>query len=115
MATLLLTVRFLLELALGVAFVVATSGLLSGVVGWLLGGALAIFVYWLWGTLIGPKAPRRLAFVPRTALEAVFFVAATGLLAASGHWAAAAAFFVVWAVDTVLIRAQGITEEDFGR
>lgn len=81
---LLLTFRFLLELALLAAYVVAIGRLVGGATGWLLGIVAAVLVAAVWGVLLSPRRPVRSPVVLRVVVELALFVLAGALLAASG-------------------------------
>lgn len=81
---LLLTLRFLLELALLAAYVVALGRLVGGVGGWVLGVVVALLVAGVWGVLLSPRRPVSSPVALRVAIELVLFVVAGALLAASG-------------------------------
>jgi hypothetical protein len=80
----LIALRFLLELALMTAWVVAPVRLLGGVLGWLVGLLLLVAVTAVWGVLLSPRRRVRLPLGARVVIELVLFVAAAALLAASG-------------------------------
>ena len=81
---LLLTLRFLLELALWASFTVATVRLVDGWPGWVLGLLATAAVTVLWGLLLSPRRRIALPVAVRVTIELVLFVAAGALLAASG-------------------------------
>jgi hypothetical protein len=81
---LLMGLRFLLELALLVAYVVGSVRLLPGVLGWLVGLVLAVAVATMWGVLLSPRRPVRLPVLVRVVIELALFAGAGALLAASG-------------------------------
>jgi len=80
----LLTFRFLLELALLAAYVVALGRLVGGVLGWVLGAVVAVVVAGVWGLLLAPRRRVQAPLALRVVVELVLFVAAGALLAASG-------------------------------
>ena len=80
----LLGLRFLLELALLAAFIVAAVRLVSGPLGWVLGVGLAAVVGALWGVLLSPRRPVRWPVLARILIELALFAGAAALLAASG-------------------------------
>lgn len=80
----LLTFRFLLELALLAAYVVAVGRLVGGVAGWVLGAVGAVVVAGIWGVLLAPRRRVQSPVALRVAVELVLFVLAGALLAASG-------------------------------
>jgi hypothetical protein len=61
---------------------------------WLALPAAAVVIV-LWGTFIGPRAPRRLADPARLVLELAVFAAATAALVAVGHVVLAVVFALV--------------------
>lgn len=87
----LLTLRFLLELALLAAYAVVGVGLVAGVAGWVLGAALVLLVAAAWGQFLSPRRRHELGLGRRIALELVLFLAAGAGLAAVGRpvWGAA--------------------------
>ncbi len=101
-------VRFCLELcavaALGYWGFGASD---SAVVQWLLGVGAPVAFAMLWGALVAPKAPRRLADPARFGLEVVVFGLAAVALADAGQSALAIAFAVVIVVNLGLMFALG--------
>ncbi|MGD9955859.1 MAG: DUF2568 domain-containing protein, partial [Candidatus Nanopelagicales bacterium] len=81
---LLLTFRFLLELALLAAYVVAVGRLAGGVLGWVAGAVVALLVAAVWGLLLSPRRRVQAPLAVRIVVELLLFVAAGVLLAASG-------------------------------
>ncbi len=100
----LITVRFLLELALMAAVVVAPVRLLGGALGWLVGLLLLGAVTAVWGILLSPRRRVRLPLVARVTVELALFVTASGLLAASGLVGLGAALLVLELVDLGLLQ-----------
>ena len=100
-----LGVRFLLEIAMLVAL-----GWVGGEIGssWVIRVGLAIVLPLVaavvWGMFIAPKASRRLADPAKLLVELVLFSAACVGLAAVGHPWLAAAFAIVLAVNTAVLR-----------
>jgi hypothetical protein len=80
----LITLRFLLELALWSSFTVACVRLIDGWVGWAVGLALSAVVIVLWGLLLSPRRRVPAPVGVRVVVELALFVAAGALLAASG-------------------------------
>jgi hypothetical protein len=80
----LITLRFLLELALFASYVVAVGRLIEGVVGWLTGLVLAVALAVVWGMFLSPRRQVRLPLAARVAIELVLFVGAGVLLMLSG-------------------------------
>lgn len=93
--------------------VLGCSVLIDGIAGWSVGIAGAFVAGAVWTLFIAPKAGRRLEQAPRIAAEFVLFGAAAALLVAGGLGLWGVALFVLWVVDTALIVAFRITEEDF--
>ncbi len=77
----LLTVRFLLELALLAAYAVSVARLVGGAVGWAAGAAAALVVATVWGLLLAPRRRYDASLPVRIAVELVLFAGA-----ASGLW-----------------------------
>jgi len=100
-----LGVRFLLELAMLVAL-----GWVGGEIGssWVIRVGLAIALPLVaavvWGMFIAPKAPRRLTDPAKLLVELLLFSGACVGLAAVGHPWLAAAFAIVVAVNTAVLR-----------
>jgi hypothetical protein len=87
----LITIRFLLELALWSSFTISSVRLIDGPLGWVTGFLLTAVVITIWALLISPRRPVRLPVAARVAIELALFVLAASLLAASGLvWAGAA-------------------------
>lgn len=80
----LITLRFLLELALFASYVVAVGRLIEGVVGWLTGLVVAVALAVVWGMFLSPRRQVRLPLAARVAIELVLFVGAGVLLMLSG-------------------------------
>jgi Protein of unknown function (DUF2568) len=98
-----LAVRFLLEL-------VALAGLAEGgdaAAGWPAAVAAVVAGAVVWGLWCAPRARRRLARAPRTAVEAAVFGLGAAGFAAAGRVPLAAGFAVVAAANWVLLIAQG--------
>ncbi len=72
----LLTVRFLLELALLAAYAVSGARLVGGALGWLVGAAAAIAVATVWGLLLAPRRRYDTALAVRVGVELVLFAGA---------------------------------------
>lgn len=89
----LLTVRFLLELALLAAYAVSAARLVGGAVGWVVGVAVALVVATVWGLLLSPRRRYDASLAVRIAVELVLFAAAGAGLWLSGlpGWGAALA------------------------
>ena len=100
----LIALRFLLELALMTAFVVAPVRLIDGARGWLVGLLRLLAVTTAWGVLLSPKRRVRLPLVARVAVELVLFLTASALLAASGLVGLGVALLVVELVDLGLLQ-----------
>ena len=100
----LITVRFLLELALWSSFTVSLVRLVDGPLGWVLGLLLTAVVTTLWAVLLSPRRPVRLPVAARVAIELGLFVAATVLLVASGLVVAGAVLLLVELVDLGLLQ-----------
>jgi Na+/H+-translocating membrane pyrophosphatase len=80
----LITLRFLLELALLFSYVLVCVRLLDGALGWVVGLLLAVAVATVWGMLLSPRRPVRLPLAARLGIELALFAAASSLLALSG-------------------------------
>jgi hypothetical protein len=113
MKSLALTIRFLLELAMLVAFVVGVHALIGGAIGWVAGVVVATLGITAWAIWIAPKAPHRPSQPIRIALEALLFGAAAAALIAGGLLLWGLVLIVIWALDIGAIVAFGITEDDF--
>lgn len=100
----LIALRFLLELALMAAVVVAPVRLLGGVVGWLVGLLLLLAVTAVWGILLSPKRRVRLPLAARVAIELALFLTASALLVASGLVGLGVALLVVELLDLGLLQ-----------
>ena len=100
----LITVRFLLELALWSSFTVSLVRLVDGPLGWVLGLLLTTVVTTLWAVLLSPRRPVRLPVAARVAIELGLFVAATVLLVASGLVVAGTVLLLVELVDLGLLQ-----------
>jgi hypothetical protein len=100
----LIAVRFLLELALMAAWVVAPVRLLGGVLGWLVGLLLLVAVTAVWGILLSPKRRVRLPLAARVAIELVLFASASVLLVASGLVGLGVVLLVVELIDLGLLQ-----------
>ncbi len=100
----LITVRFLLELALWSSFTISSVRLLDGLLGWVTGLLLTAAVVVLWAVLLSPRRPLRLPVAFRVVIELTLFVLAASLLAAAGLAAAGAALLVVELLDLGLLR-----------
>lgn len=113
MKSLLLTLRFVLEISMLAGIAVGLALIVGGVAGWLAGVSLAILAAGLWGVFVAPKAEKRLPTAKRVALEVVLFGSAAGLLIAGGEVVWGSVLIALYVVDTALILALGVTEEDF--
>ncbi len=113
MRSILLTFRFVLEIALLAGIAIGAAETVGGVIGWIAGVALAVVVALIWGTFVSPKAPHRLSVSPRIVLELALFAAASALLVAAGHIASGAALIVLYAINIAAITLLGVTEDDF--
>ena len=87
----LISARFLLELALWSSFTVACVRLVDGWLGWVVGLALTAVVTVLWGLLLSPRRPISLPVAVRVTIELALFLFAGILLATSGLVALGAA------------------------
>jgi Protein of unknown function (DUF2568) len=102
-----LGVRFLLELAALASLVFAGVALVHGILGWLVGTALAAAAGVAWGLVVAPRARLSWPTPARLAVEvAVFVVAASGLLLA-GYGVAAAVLSGVYLLDRLALWAAG--------
>ena len=100
----LITLRFLLELALWSSFTVSLVRLVDGPLGWVLGLILTTVTTTLWAVLLSPRRPVRLPVAARVAIELGLFVAATVLLVASGLVVAGTVLLLVELVDLGLLQ-----------
>jgi hypothetical protein len=100
----LIALRFLLELALMTAVVVAPVRLIDGVLGWLVGLLLLLAVTAVWGILLSPKRRVRLPLAARVAIELALFSTASVLLVASGLVGLGVALLVVELLDLGLLQ-----------
>ncbi|HYO19770.1 MAG TPA: YrdB family protein [Dermatophilaceae bacterium] len=99
----LITVRFLLELALWSSFTIASVRLIDGPLGWVTGLLLTAVVITLWAVLLSPRRPVRLPVAVRVAIELALFVVAASLLAAAGLAAAGAGLLALELLDLGLL------------
>jgi len=100
----LITVRFLLELALWSSFTVSCVRLIDGPLGWVTGLLLSAVVIVLWGVLLSPRRIIRLPVAARVVIELALFVAAAALLAVAGLPVAGAVLLAVELVDLGLLQ-----------
>jgi Protein of unknown function (DUF2568) len=100
----LITLRFLLELALWSSFTVALVRMVDGWLGWVLGLAATGLVVVVWGLLLSPRRRVDLPFAARVAVELLLFALAALLLAAAGLGGWAVALVVVELVVLGLLR-----------
>jgi hypothetical protein len=100
-----LGIRFALELCAIAALAYWGTETGSGAVGWLLAlGAAGLFVA-VWGTLLAPRARRRLPMRARIPLELVLFGLAAAALAAAGRAWLGVLFGVVAVLNIALVYA----------
>jgi hypothetical protein len=100
----LIALRFLLELALMTAFVVAPVRLIDGALGWVVGLVLLLAVTAVWGILLSPRRRVRLPLGARVVVELALFLTASVLLVASGLVVLGIALLVVELVDLGLLQ-----------
>lgn len=100
----LIALRFVLELALMTAFVVAAVRLIDGALGWVVGLLLLLAVTAVWGILLSPRRRLRLPLGARVAIELALFLTASLLLVASGLVVLGVALLVVELVDLGLLQ-----------
>jgi len=100
----LITVRFLLELALWASFTVSCVLLIDGPLGWVIGLLLTAVVTVLWGVLLSPRRIVRLPVVARVVIELALFLAAAALLAVAGLPIVGAGLLGLEIVDLVLLQ-----------
>ena len=100
----LITVRFLLELALWSSFTVSLVRLIDGPLGWVFGLLLSAVVIALWAVLLSPRRLIRLPVAVRVTIELILFAAAAALLAAAGLAGAGIALFVLELLDLGLLQ-----------
>lgn len=99
----LLTIRFLLELALWASFTVSMVRLIEGPVGWFAGLGLTALGMTLWAVLLSPRRPVRLPIAVRVAIELTLFALAASLLAAAGLASAGVALLALELLDLGLL------------
>jgi hypothetical protein len=105
LATLLLGVRFLTELALVAAAAWAGAARTRSIpLAVVLGVVAAVVVAAIWGLWIAPTSRRRLPDPARLALEIVLFAAAAAGLAFAGRAVVGAAIGIVGAATAVAVR-----------
>lgn len=100
----LITLRFLLELALWSSFTVSAVRLIEGPLGWAVGLLLTVIVMIIWAVLLSPRRPVRLAVGIRVAIELTLFVIAAVLLSAAGLTLAAVILLVLELLDLGLLQ-----------
>ena len=100
----LITVRFLLELALWSSFTISSVRLIDGPLGWVAGLLLTAVVITLWAVLLAPRRPVRLPIEVRVAVELALFAVAAALLVAAGLSAAGAALLALELIDLGLLQ-----------
>ena len=100
----LIALRFLLELALMAAFVVAPIRLIDGVRGWLVGAVLLFAATAVWGILLSPRRRVQLPLAARVVIELALFASASALLVASGLVVFGIGLLVVELVDLGLLQ-----------
>lgn len=113
MKSLLLIVRFFLEISMYAGIVVGVAGIVGGVFGWVLGVVAALAAVGVWALFISPKAVKRLPTAQRVVAEVVLFALAAALLITAGNFFWGLALLVIYTVDTFFILLFGVTEEDF--
>jgi hypothetical protein len=111
--SLLLSLRFVLEISMLAGLAIGTAVLIGGTFGWVCGAVVAVLAAGIWGVFIAPKAEKRLPTGKRITVEIILFVAAGGLLIGAGEIIWGAALIALYAFDTMMILLMGITEEDF--
>lgn len=102
-----LAVRFLLELALLVAWGYAALRTVHGAWQWPVTAAVPLLVIAVWSQFLAPKAPRRLGTPGQLALELVLFGGAAAALWSVGAGVAGIVGLALWLVDRVAIMALG--------
>ena len=102
-----LALKFLLELAMLVAFVVWGSSVGTGVEAVIAAIAAPAAATVLWAIFAAPRSSRRLPTAARVPFELSVFGLAAAALAAAGHWIAALVFGVLVLVNAVLLTAFG--------
>lgn len=100
----LITLRFLLEIALWSSFTVSAVRLIEGPLGWAVGLLLTVFVMVVWAVLLSPRRRVRLAVGIRVAIELTLFVMAAVLLAAAGLTLAGVILLVLELLDLGLLQ-----------
>jgi hypothetical protein len=99
----LITVRFLLELALWSSFTISSVRLIDGPLGLVTGLLLTAVVMTLWAVLLSPRRPVRMPVAVRVGIELTLFVVAASLLAAAGLAAAGASLLALELLDLGLL------------
>ncbi len=100
----LITLRFLLELALWSSFTVSAVRLIEGPLGWAMGLLLTVIVMVVWAVLLSPRRPVRLAVGVRVAIELTLFVIAAVLLSAAGLMLVGVILLVLELLDLGLLQ-----------
>ncbi|AQP46944.1 hypothetical protein BW730_04815 [Tessaracoccus aquimaris] len=98
-----LTVRFVLELAMLAGVATVVTRLLPGAWGWVAAAVSVVAVATLWGLLLSPKAKVVLPAWGRLALEAVLFVGTGIALAVLGMPVVGLTGVGVWALHRVAL------------
>ena len=89
-----LTVRFLCELAMLVALAYCGFDVFDGAVAWVVGVGAPVAVIVVWGAFVAPKARRPVSIPVRLVIEDTLFVATTIALVAADAFVAALVFAV---------------------
>ena len=108
MTAVLLTVRFVLELALLVALTIGGWNLSDAAVAQvLLAAALPVVAAFVWGLVLSPKAKVVPPLPARVTIELALFVAASALLWAAGWFGLAVALLLVEVLVVLALIASG--------
>ncbi len=104
----LLALRFLVELALFAAPVVVAVRMIGGVIGVLVGIAVAVVVMALWGVLLSPRRRVDAPLAVRVALEGALVIVVALALSATGLGVAALVLVVVEVVVVMWLWSMGM-------
>ena len=100
----LITLRFVLELALWSSFTVSAVRLVDGPLGWVTGVLLSAAVIVLWAVLLSPRRPVQSPVGVRVAIELALFVLAAALLVMAGLAVAGVVLLALELLDLGLLQ-----------